>query len=135
MNLRFIVCRRRLMILAAFLVVIVLAGWMAINWSKNGVNPSGVEKNPKVESLLLQLVQSSNPEAFAREHGLFFKDGRVRVVIELNDPNYVLPNYYGVEEKRHGSKVQALVKVDRLLELAESPYVRFISSPTPPSEL
>jgi hypothetical protein len=90
---------------------------------------------PKMDSILAQLyTKYSNNEQgisdFANTHGLYIRDGNVRVAIELVDNNAKLPEDLGiVEEARHGNQVQALVPIKSLQQLSLSDSVRFISIP------
>ena len=98
------------------------------------IRPTKSERSKNLESSLVELTQSSDPEVYAQKHGLYFANGRVRVVIELDNPNYALPASYGVEETRYENMIQALVVINKLLELSESPFVRFITIPMVPAD-
>ncbi|MBI4640237.1 MAG: hypothetical protein HY731_06055 [Candidatus Tectomicrobia bacterium] len=85
---------------------------------------------PKLEDLLFQVTQSSDPERTANQRGLFFSQGRIRVIIELTSPAVSLPTGYSlVIETRFQSLVQALVAVQDLCRLSEEPSVRLVRAP------
>ena len=86
----------------------------------------------KLESALYQLTQTQvqNPDEFAKTHGLYLEDGKVRVVIELHNSSDTIPDGYGATiETRHENRVQALVPVDSLMELSKEPSINFIRAP------
>lgn len=80
-----------------------------------------------IEHVLYQLVESENREGFAENRGLFYENGRVRVILELenagNPPDGV------TVETSHDNLVQALVPVDYLLDLSRDANVLYIRSP------
>jgi hypothetical protein len=97
------------------------------------VMPGAAQKQQpeNIESVLYQLVQAQEREDFALNHGLYLKDGKVRVVIELNNDTEA-PDFerYGVEiETRYENLVQALVPVDNLINLSEESNINFIRTP------
>lgn len=88
----------------------------------------------KLESGLRELVDNYNSvnEAvdIAKKQGIYYEDGKVRVIIELEREDSSIPKGYGIEvEVRHGSLVQALVPIEKLHELARAPEVKYIRSP------
>lgn len=89
------------------------------------------DKHPKIESVLLQLANASDPEDFALTHNLHMVDGNVRVVVDLLDETSQLPGY-AVEETRYRDRVQVLVPVEKITELAQETNVAFISAPREP---
>jgi hypothetical protein len=87
-------------------------------------------KHPGLESVLARLVQSDNRTAFAEEHGLQVRDGRVLVVVELENGTD-LPDGYDLNvTSRYGTEIQAYVAVDDLLALVEEEVVRVVRTPT-----
>lgn len=87
-------------------------------------------KNPKFESILSQLISSDNPQDFAKNHNLFMKNGRIRVMIELSDET-ALPDYI-IEETRYEKNVQIMVPIEKLEELSMETNVIFIRTPSKP---
>lgn len=84
----------------------------------------------KIENRLYQLVQSSEPEQTARESGLHYPNGSVRIIIELTDPNPAsFPGYSLIIESRYDRFIQALVAPGELCKLSEMPVIRFIRAP------
>lgn len=83
---------------------------------------------PKLGSVLYQLTQSGNYIEFAETYNLYVEDDKVRVVIETT-VEYTLSSEFGVEETKNGNLIQALVYIDKLLELADEPDIQFIRTP------
>ncbi len=88
-------------------------------------------KNPKLESVLSQLISSDNPQGFAMAHNIFIKDGKVRVVVELGDETAMLPDYV-MEETRHDKNVQILVPLEKIAGLSQDTNVTYIRTPLKP---
>lgn len=85
---------------------------------------------PKLDSALAELYQASDPERYAREHGLEWIEGRVRVVIELRAEGSALPQGYDVAvEARNQRLVQGLVRRDQLCPLSNEPEVVQVRRP------
>lgn len=85
---------------------------------------------PKLESVLYELTQATDYKKFAQEHDLDVIDNKVRVYLELNN-KFVLPSEFGTEEIKldQYNLIQALVYVDKLLNLTENPNIKFIRVP------
>lgn len=84
--------------------------------------------------VLAQLVNASDRAAFAADHGLTYRNGTVRVVIEL-EPDATPPPEYDVREETAytdaGTRyVQAFVAVDDLAPLAAEPTVKRVRPPS-----
>jgi len=81
---------------------------------------------PGLDSRLAQLIEASDPAAFAASTGLIYGDeGRVAVIIELADPN-ARPDadrYDLVVEASYANLVQAQAPLDGLCDLAADPAV------------
>lgn len=87
---------------------------------------------PKLEDRLYQLTVSPDPAALAAQTGLFYSQGRVRVIIELPSAESPAPSGYGLTvESRAQALVQALVPVDALCALAADGNVKFVRAPLP----
>ena len=94
------------------------------------------QKPEKIESVLYQVVKAQKRDDFAEAHGLYLKEGKVRVVIEIENTEVlkienVLKGYGAVMETYHENLVQALVPVDDLIALSEDPDVNYIRTPLP----
>ena len=92
---------------------------------------SYINKNPvHLQSVLYQLKQSTQPIKFATQHGLYVKNGKVRVVIELVTKTETLPTGYGiVEETRYDGLVQAMVPINNLIKISEIQGVKVVRIP------
>ena len=84
----------------------------------------------KLDSQLYQLTQSADPAAFAANTLQEFRDGRVRVIVELSGTADPAPSYDLVEEARYANQIQAMVPVDRLCALANDANVAAVRSAT-----
>lgn len=94
------------------------------------------QKPEKIESVLDQLMKAEKRDDFAEAHGLYLKDDKVRVIIELNNTEVsevenVLKGYDTVMETYYKNLIQALVPVDDLIALSEEPGVNYIRTPLP----
>ncbi len=88
---------------------------------------------PRLEDRLYRLTISQDPEAYARQAGLDYSQGRVRVVIELESAEARAPQLPGLAvEARAERPAQALVPVERLCELAAANGVRLVRAPAQP---
>lgn len=96
---------------------------------------NNTKENPeKIESVLYQLMKAQKRDDFAEAHGLYLKDDKVRVVIELNNTGVlngeeIIKRYDGIMETYHENLVQALVPVDNLIALSENPDVIYVRTP------
>jgi hypothetical protein len=127
-------CAFRIVILAnkknAAIVICVLA-LMSGALAQPSNNAPLYSKNPKLESVLSQLISSDNQQAFAMTQNLYMKNGNIRVVVELSDKAALLPDYT-VEETRFDKNVQIMVPIKKLEALSKEPDVVFIRTPSKP---
>lgn len=125
------------------LLLLIVLGFTVFFLLRNSPQPgdlSGVkvseEKDchPKLDYRLCKLIESGNPEKFAKDNDLDLQGDRVIVTIELLDRGYTLPEEYGVELQRTstGGLLQARIKIDKLIEAANNPSVRNIRTPLKP---
>jgi hypothetical protein len=98
----------------------------AYEQSYNNTRPDN--KNPKLESVILQLIQAKDPEEFSKAHNIYLEDSRARVIIEIVEGTTSLPDYVQ-EETRYGNKVQVLVPINKIAALSEENNVTFIRAP------
>ena len=94
-------------------------------------NTQPFSKDPKLDSLLSQLINSPDMSGFAQAHNLYMQDGRIRVVVEIVNETALLPDYV-LEETRYKTKIQALVPVEKIAELSGETNVTFIEAPLKP---
>ncbi len=85
--------------------------------------------NGKIEGVLYDLTQAKNYEAFAVKNDLYVIDGKVQVTIMAGSQDYVVPTSLATELTRANNQIQAMVKIDKLLELANDPNVQDIRKP------
>jgi len=116
------------------LSIIVIGGffaWQYFEKQKEKVEDINIilpdrEGHPKLESVLYDLTQAKNPKEFAQRHGLDVVGSRVRVVIELINPEYTLLTNFGVEETKYENSLQALIEIEKLSALADDPNIKLI---------
>lgn len=95
-------------------------------------------KHPKMDSVLVEIINSPNREEFAKNRGLRFKDGKVQVTLQL-DPQIVnkkAVNFkeYGFEEvARYETLVDGYIQVDSILKIAEVPNIKYIQATYDPA--
>ncbi len=104
---------------AAVIFLLALAAWAQPVYS---TQPGG---NPKLESVLSQLISANNTGEFAKAHNIYMQDGNIRVVVEMTNETAALPDYVA-EETRYKNKVQALVPIDKMSALSLETNVTFI---------
>lgn len=125
------------------IVVLVAAAVLAIGLAAFGINVSDwiawlrpfLPCKYKMEPQLYQISQSTHPDGAAAVHGISLRDGKIRVIIEVNEP-WIRPKQASsstpttlIVETRHGRLVQALVSPSHLCAVAKDSQVRFISLP------
>ncbi len=106
----------------------------------NPLSPALPEKgNPKLDSLLNQLIQAENlgdAASFAEQSSIELIDGSVRIIVE-SLPEQVeattkAASALGVVETSYGDLLQVLVPVASLTALADAASVRFVRLPQYP---
>jgi hypothetical protein len=100
----------------------------------NGDSPVDKSSRPDaLESSLYGLVTADDRAAYAETWNLNYRDGRVAVVVELQE-NRELPDEFDVEVRsRYEHLVQATVPVDELVALSEHENVSFVRRPREPA--
>lgn len=85
---------------------------------------------PRLESRLYQLMTAADPARAAADLGLFYEDGRVRVIVELADPTAADPQHPDlVIEGRFRDLVQARVPPAALCAISHLPGIQFVRGP------
>lgn len=109
--------------------------------TKNGdLPPKKHEKNKplvqqKLASVLYRLTMAPEPEPFAKQHGLFFLNDKIKVYVYFtpdvpsSEIQRVVDAHHIQLEKRANDLVSAWVPVDRLVPLSKEAVVRIISPP------
>lgn len=93
--------------------------------------PKWGDYEKKIRRPLFELATAQEPKAVAAKYDLDYY-AMVRVEIEL-EPHAPLPEGYLIEaEMRSDHRVQALVRLDQLLELSQQPGIKEIRSPRKP---
>lgn len=104
---------------------------LSVAFAGTSDDTSAFNKNPKLESLLTQMISSDDPQDFAITHGFSMENGNIRVVIEMYNETTILPGYI-IEEIRQGNRVQAIVPIEKISTLSNEPDVIFIRLPSKP---
>jgi hypothetical protein len=93
----------------------------------------GQAEFPHIQHQLVELIKSPNPQELAEQYGIYYQDGKVRVVIILTDKNDQIAERFDLlVEATSENMVQALVLLTQLGELSNEPYVKFIQLPCKP---
>ena len=99
---------------------------------KEGKKPP---KELKLSSLLYDLAVDPEPEKFAKKHGIFLTEGRVRVYISFNptasnlEMDTLAENYSFMIEKKSNDISRALVPIDQLIPLSKESAIWSIRLP------
>jgi hypothetical protein len=98
--------------------------------------PKPPREYARLASVLYELIKSPDRGDFARRHGLYLEQDKVRVIIELL-PEFkeVKGDYEMVVEGTTNRLIKALVPIDQLDSLAKNPSVGFIRPPHKPQPL
>ena len=92
-------------------------------------------KELKLSSLLYDLAVDPEPEKFAKKHGIFLTEGKVRVFISFNptasnlEMDTLAENYSFMIEKKSKDVSRALVPIDKLIPLSKESIVWSIRLP------
>ena len=92
-------------------------------------------KEIKLSSILYDLAVDPEPEKFAKKHGIFLSEGKVRVFISFNptssnlERDTLAENYDFMVEKKSNDISRALVPLDRLIPLSKESAVWSIRLP------
>lgn len=120
--------------LVVFTVIVIpaLAAAQTGDDNLNSINYTKTKQAPEnLESVLYQLVKCQNKNDFAEANGLYLKDDKVRVIIELKDKKLDFEREDVVIETRYENLVQALVPLDNLIPLSEDENINYIRAPLP----
>jgi len=98
--------------------------------------PKPPREYARLASVLYELIKSPDRSDFAKRHGLYLEQDKVRVIIELL-PEFkeVKGDYEMVVEGTTNRLIKALVPIDQLGSLAKNPSVGFIRPPHKPHPL
>ncbi|OGF57341.1 MAG: hypothetical protein A2Z21_02330 [Candidatus Fraserbacteria bacterium RBG_16_55_9] len=93
--------------------------------------PKWEDYQNKIQQTLFELVAAKDSAQYAEQRGLDYFT-MVRVVIELT-PGASLPEGFMVQvESSYENQIQALVSLDKLLELSKQPEIQYIRAPIKP---
>lgn len=114
-------------LLPAFVLLVFLVPSIGVT---SAVGPASTTT---LDPTLEQLVDADDPAAYAETHGLAYRNGSVRVVIELG-PNATVPDEYElhIEQEYRGPQqtlIQAYVPLQQLRPLAADPAVDYVRPP------
>jgi len=114
-----------------FALIFPLAGCGPREAEEQEAMPKWEEYQDKLQRPLFELVTSKDPIAYADKHELDYFE-MVRVVIELAAGAELPEGFLILVESRAGDSVQALVRLEDLLELAKQPQIEYIRAPVKP---
>lgn len=86
-------------------------------------------KSPKFDSVIIQFMNSDNPEQFAKAYDIDLKDNKIRVDVSTFEEKDWSENSLIEMETTFGSMTEGLVRIEDLCKIAEIPEVRFIEIP------
>lgn len=110
----------------------ILIGWVLLVISFAVIQGLAPKRGdyPNLETRLYKLSISPDPAKYAATHGIYYAEGRVRVVIELADEGVTIPESYHIQvEDRYKNFIQALVPVKVLRPLSNEPGVKSVRLP------
>jgi len=95
----------------------------------------------KLDSKIFEFLNSPNKEETAKQFGLFYQNGELRVLLvfcsKINSgekERIYLTNRIKVEKESH-QLVRALVPIEEIMNLAKNPSILFIQLPDSPLPL
>ncbi|MCR4404120.1 MAG: hypothetical protein NUW06_02305 [Candidatus Acetothermia bacterium] len=88
----------------------------------------------RLESVLYALAIAADWHDFARERGISLFGLRIKVIVELVNPEVTPQGYHLLEEARAGELMRVQVPVSELVRLSTDPAVRFVRLPYEPHE-
>lgn len=87
----------------------------------------------KVDSTLIRLMDASDKEEFAERNGLSYSEGRVKVIVEMEDGATMPRNYNTTKETNYTGQgenlAQAYVQIDNIRSLSNEKGVRYVRPP------
>ncbi|HIC95527.1 TPA: hypothetical protein EYP12_02735 [Candidatus Bipolaricaulota bacterium] len=92
--------------------------------------PEGV----RLDSLLYALTLAPDWHEFARARGFTLFGLRIKVIVELYDPQVLPQGYYLLVEARSQDLMRVQVPVSELIRLSSDPTVKFVRLPYEPHE-
>ena len=87
-----------------------------------------------VDSQLTQLIQSSDPAAYASSTGMTFVDGMVRVIIQMADGSTLPPDPAVQVEAQYANYIQSLIAPSEICRIAAQPGVESVTVAIPPAQ-
>lgn len=102
-------------------------------FSSNFINKNTQNKTsktyPTLDSKLNTVINAQDPQATADETNMAMENEQIKVLIILKDDSFVFSDTYGREVLRYGKNIQALVKLNKLEELAKNDKIEKIIAP------
>lgn len=94
--------------------------------------------NLKLTSILYKLAIASEPDKFAKQHGIILSNGRVRVFIFLNpassssEMEKMIENHKVTVEKKSNDLLRVLLPINTLIPISHEPIIGSIDLPDQP---
>jgi hypothetical protein len=91
------------------------------------------ESTENIDSTLIQLIEAPDEEGFAERNGIDYRDGRVRVVVEMEE-GFSLPEGYNTTNELNytgqgENLAQSYVPVDELVPISNETGVEYVRLP------
>lgn len=121
--------KKRLRQISVFMVLLLFLASSFISVNGENLNADNISKKTwdNIDYVLYQLLNEEDKSEFARNHNLFYKEGKVRVILKTQNGEI---KSTGMEiETRQGSLIQALAPVDNLVGLSKNKRVLHIRKP------
>lgn len=83
---------------------------------------------PTLDKNLTMIVNSNTPQETAKMQHVALQGQQVQALITLKDNSFFFTEIYGKQLLRYGKFIQALIKFDKLEELAKNPKIESIKS-------
>lgn len=91
--------------------------------------PQATKTYQTLDKTLNQVVNSNDSKAVAEKNNLAVEGNGVKALITLKDESFVFTDMYGKEVLRYGKYIQAVIKFEKLEELAKNPKIGSIKAP------
>ena len=120
-----------LLLIGLFLFALSGCGPKEESKEQGATAPKWEDYQAKVQQALFELVTTKDSATYAEQRGLDYFT-MVRVIIELA-PDASLPEGFMIQvESSYENQIQALVPLDKLLELSKQPEIQYIRAPKKP---
>ncbi|HKC14429.1 MAG TPA: hypothetical protein VKC89_00475 [Patescibacteria group bacterium] len=86
-------------------------------------------RNIKIDSALIQLINSSSRSTFAKTYNLKMQGDQVLIDIKVSDINYKIDQKFGTEKSRYADLIEAYITIDKIIDLSNDQKIIYIQIP------